>query len=136
MIRDKFPYHVRLSIHPSSGSTKISMPLIPQPDHFSMTPWHCAVAVDIHGNFKTAHVEDLREDYDMVLKDGQPYCFRERSSLYSWDAKVEFEHLYNRGLVVRNAGGTSQNKESLSDADRERLATLATLQGKIVLEGF
>ncbi|KAH7309635.1 Pyoverdine/dityrosine biosynthesis protein-domain-containing protein [Stachybotrys elegans] len=136
MLKEKFPEHIRLSIHPSTGLTKISMPLIPQPDSVSMTPWHCAVAVDVKGNFKTAHAEDLREDYDVAYKDGRPYCFRERSSLYNWDAKVEFDYLYGRGLLVRNAGGPEQTSDSLSAGDRDKMATLLTLQGKVVMEGF
>ncbi|KAI9149902.1 Isocyanide synthase xanB [Paramyrothecium foliicola] len=136
LIKASCPDYVRLSIHPSSGRTKVSMPLIPQPDSVSMTPWHCAVAVDTEGNFKTGHVEDLKDHYDLVEKDGKPYCFRERSELYSWDADVEFDHLYGGGVLVRNPEGSDQTKESLSDADREKLAELATLQGKIVMEGF
>ena len=110
------------------------MPMIPQPDSFSMTPWHCAVAVDVNGKFKTAHAGVLRETHDLVLKGGVPYCFRERSSLYSWDAKVEFTHLYGGGMIVRNVGGNS--KEPLSDADQEKLAKLRSLQGNVTLEGF
>ncbi|EMD61568.1 hypothetical protein COCSADRAFT_39282 [Bipolaris sorokiniana ND90Pr] len=134
LIRERYPDYVRLSIHPSTGLTKISMPMIPQPDSFSMTPWHCAVAVDVNGKFKTAHAGVLRETHDLVLKGGVPYCFRERSSLYSWDAKVEFTHLYGGGMIVRNVGGNS--KEPLSDADQEKLAKLRSLQGNVTLEGF
>ncbi|KAG9195582.1 hypothetical protein G6011_00703 [Alternaria panax] len=134
LIREKYPDHVRLSIHPSTGLTKISMPLIPQHDSFSMTPWHCAVAVDVHGKFRTSHAATLREDHDLVFKNGRPYCFRERSPLYLWDAKVEFSHLYGGGLIVQNVGG--QTKMSLSDNDQEKLATLTRLQGNVVLQGF
>lgn len=138
MIREQYPEHVRLSIHPSTGQTKISMPLIPQPDSFSMTPWHCAVAVDTHGNFKTAHAGDLRRTHDLVCgrRSGKPYFFRERSPLYQWEAKVEFEHLYGGGLIVHNAGGPGQTKQSLSEADREKLSSLALLQKSIRIRGF
>ncbi|TDZ26084.1 Spore wall maturation protein DIT1 [Colletotrichum orbiculare MAFF 240422] len=75
------------------------------PDSFSMTPWHCAVAVDVHGNFKTGHVGVWRDTHELVHRNGQPYFFREKSDLYSWDAQVEFEHLYRGGLVVHSAAG-------------------------------
>ncbi|KAH7125938.1 Pyoverdine/dityrosine biosynthesis protein-domain-containing protein [Dactylonectria macrodidyma] len=136
LIREKLPDHVRLSIHPSTGLTKISMPLIPQPDSFSMTPWHCAVAVDVSGNFKTAHVATLRNTHELVYKDGHAHFFRQRSSLWEFDAKVEFEHLYCGGLVVRNASGREQSKKSLSDSDKEKLASLAVSCGKIIVKGF
>lgn len=56
-----------LSIHRSIGLQKTSFPLVPQPDHFSMTPWHCCIAVTHKGEFKTAHAVSLREEYDLIL---------------------------------------------------------------------
>ncbi|KAH6622477.1 Pyoverdine/dityrosine biosynthesis protein-domain-containing protein [Boeremia exigua] len=134
LILEKYPEYVRLSIHPSTGLTKISMPLIPQPDSFSMTPWHCAVAVDVYGKFRTGHAATLRENYDLVTKDGRPYCFRERSALYSWDAEVEFSHLYGGGLIVRNRG--AHKEVSFSETDLKKMAALTRMQGKVILEGF
>lgn len=93
-----------------------------------MTPWHCAVAVDVYGNFKTAHAGDLRKTHDLVYKNGKPYFFRERSPLYQWDAKVEFEHLYGGGLIIHNAGGPDQTEQSLSAADQAKLDALSQLQ--------
>ncbi|KAH8746348.1 Pyoverdine/dityrosine biosynthesis protein-domain-containing protein [Hyaloscypha finlandica] len=136
LILEKCPEHVRLSIHPSTGQTKISMPLIPQPDSFSMTPWHCAVAVDTQGNFKTAHVGVLNATHDKVFKYGRPYHYRERSALWNWDAKVEFEHLYGGGLVIHNVRGDEQHKDLLSKSDKLKLASLAIAQGKVELRGF
>jgi hypothetical protein len=132
------------------------MPLIPQADSFSMTPWHCAVAVDARGRFSTAHAADLRDNYELVRSrdDGRPYFFREKTPLFDWDADVEFEHLYGGGVVVHNNSGSGNNSASdeegaaageeskdtadkvLSDSDKEKLVALAVLQGKIVLEGF
>jgi pyoverdine/dityrosine biosynthesis protein Dit1 len=136
LIMEKCPEHVRLSIHPSTGQTKISMPLIPQTDSFSMTPWHCAVAVDTQGNFKTAHVGVLNATHDKVFKHGRPYHYRERSALWNWDAKVEFEHLYGGGLVIHNIRGDEQCKDLLSKSDKLKLASLAIAQGKVELRGF
>ncbi|KAK1959861.1 pyoverdine/dityrosine biosynthesis protein [Colletotrichum sublineola] len=135
-LRQRYPDCVRLSIHSSNGKTKIPIRLIPSPDPVSMTPWHCVVAVDVYGAFRTGHAATWKNTHDLVYKDGRPYYFRERSPLYNWDAKVEFEHCYNGGLVVHNAGGAEQTKESLSAADKEKAVSLALLQGKIVLQGF
>ncbi|EQB44842.1 hypothetical protein CGLO_16367 [Colletotrichum gloeosporioides Cg-14] len=136
LIREKLPEHVRLSIHPSTGLTKISMPLIPQSDTFSMTPWHCAVAVDVEGNFRTGHLPTWRDTHELVYRNGLPYFFRERSTLYSWNAKVDFEHMYGGGLVVHNVGGSEQTKASLSVSDQKKAASLAVLQGRILFRGF
>ncbi|KAF4455336.1 Pyoverdine dityrosine biosynthesis [Fusarium albosuccineum] len=136
LIREKCPDHVRLSIHPSTGLTKISMPLIPQPNSFSMTPWHCAVAVNVKGHFKTAHVAALRDSHELIYKNEQAYFFRERSDLWEFDAKVEFEHFYGGGLVVRKASGEEPSRESLSDSDKEKLASIAISCGKVVVKGF
>lgn len=101
-----------------------------------MTPWHCAVAVDIYGNFKTSHVGTLKNTHEIVHRHGHPYFFRERSGLWEWDMEVEFEHLYGRGLVVRNAAGLKQRDKPLSDEDKEKLASLAIAQGRLILKGF
>jgi len=71
-----------------------------------------------------------------VYKHGRPYYFRTRSPLYQWEAKVDFEHLYGRGLVVHNIGGVYQTKGCLTDSDKEKLATLAILQEYVQLKGF
>ncbi|KAK1993539.1 pyoverdine/dityrosine biosynthesis protein [Colletotrichum falcatum] len=136
VLRQQYPDCVRLTIHSSSGKTKIPIRLIPSPDPVSMTPWHCTVAVDVYGVFRTGHAAVWKETHDLVYKDGRPYYFRERSPLYSWDVKVEFEHCYKGGLIVHNAGGADQTKASLSAADKEKAVSLALLQGKVVLQGF
>ena len=103
------------------------MPLIPQPDSFSMSPWHCSVAVNVDGTFQTAHVGVLRETHDLVLRNGIPYHYRERSDLWNWEAEVEFEHLYSGGLVVCH----SMDKLDLCEADKLKLASLAINHGKV-----
>lgn len=112
------------------------MPLIPQPDSFSMTPWHCAVAVDIHSNFKTGHIATWKSTHEVVCRDGRAYFFREKSPLFKWDAEVEFEHLYGGGIIVHNKGGASQTKSALSNSDKMKAATLAVLNRKLTFRGF
>ncbi|GME38716.1 hypothetical protein GTA08_BOTSDO12991 [Neofusicoccum parvum] len=132
VIRERFPEHVRLSIHPSSGKEKIYIPLIPQ-ESFSMTPWHATVAVDVRGNFKIAHVAEFRASHDLVMKDGKPAFFRERSPLFKWSIEVEFTHRYGRSLLItrRNPG-----KSLMSVSDQAKLMTLAMTHKVVELKGF
>lgn len=132
VVRERFPEHVRLSIHPSSGKEKIYVPLIPQ-NSFSMTPWHTAVAVNVRGNFKTAHVEDLRKSHDLVIKDGKPTFFRERSPLFKWNIEVEFTHRYGRSLLITKRG---PSKESIGASDQAKLMALAMMHKAVELRGF
>lgn len=101
-----------------------------------MTPWHCAVAVDVYGNFKTGHVATWRSTHDAVYRDGRPYFFREKSHLFQWEAEVDFEHLYGGGITIHNKGGVSQTRSALSNSDKMKAATLAILQGNLSFKGF
>ncbi len=101
-----------------------------------MTPWHSSIAVGVNGSFRTVHAEEVRETHDLVLRHGQPYHFREKSDLYDFgETKVQFEHLYPCGLIIRPAGELTA-KPSLRDVDINKLRKLAELQSPIVLRGF
>ncbi|EKG16375.1 Pyoverdine biosynthesis [Macrophomina phaseolina MS6] len=136
LIRQVYPDYVRLSIHPSSGATKLSMPLIPQREGFSMSPWNCAIAVSTQGELKTAHVSDLRGSHDLVLKDGKPYCFREKSDLFQWDSNVRLEHHYGGTLVIRNFDERKAAEDVIGEQDRKRLVSLALMHNRVELQGF
>lgn len=78
-IRTLNPLHVRLSMHPSSGAVKLSIPLIPNLNgNFQKSPWHSCVAVGVDGSYRCVHVEEIEDSHDLVHKDGRPYFFRER----------------------------------------------------------
>ncbi|KAF4761155.1 hypothetical protein HAV15_007315 [Penicillium sp. str.  len=128
LVRQIYPDSLRLSIHPSSGQTKLSCPLIPQKNSFSMSPWHCSIAVTTTGEFITAHHSTHRQKFDLIKKDGQPYFFRERSPLFDWDASVEFEHHYGQNLVIRVQ---KQIDQELSDLDLDKMALLAVQQTSV-----
>ena len=101
-----------------------------------MTPWHCSIAVSIDGSFKTVHAGDVKDTHDLIFRNGQPSHFREKSDLWDFgDTKVEFEHLYPTGLIVRPAAG-SQGQPSLRDFDVMKLRKLAEVQSPVVLRGF
>ncbi|KAK2027389.1 pyoverdine/dityrosine biosynthesis protein [Colletotrichum zoysiae] len=124
------PDHVRLSIHPSSGAVKLSMPLLVEkhnPDGFPRTPWHSSIAVSLDGGYRSLHAKDVRDTHDLVMKDGRPWCFREKSELFDLGEDVEIEHLYPTGIEVR----PRENHEGdvkLDVAVREKLVRLARLQ--------
>ncbi|KAL2698648.1 hypothetical protein AAEP93_010036 [Penicillium crustosum] len=128
LVRQIYPDSLRLSIHPSSGQTKLSCPLIPQKNSFSMSPWHCSIAVTITGEFVTAHQSTHRQKFDLIKKDGQPYFFRERSPLFDWDTSVDFEHQYGQHLVIRVQ---KQIGQELSDLDLDKMALLAIQQKSV-----
>ncbi|MCJ1317819.1 hypothetical protein MMC15_003146 [Xylographa vitiligo] len=127
---------VRLSIHPSVGQTKLSVPLIPPPKGSPlMTPWHSSVLVGIDGSFRTIHADEGREAHDVIMRDGKPYHFREKSDLWDFGGtKVTFEHLYPCGLIIRPADPTV--KPSLSEVNMKKVRGLAEHQSPVVLRGF
>lgn len=81
-------------------------------------PWHASVVVLSNGTIKTGCSREFRKLYDIVMKNGRPYYFREPSPMYEWAAEVEFEHDYN-GLIVRNLGTPMLGRD-----DRLKLARL------------
>ncbi|CDM26762.1 hypothetical protein DTO013E5_7035 [Penicillium roqueforti] len=126
--------YIRLSIHPSLGRNKISIPLLRQGDLFGDMPWHASVVVLPNGDIKTGRSQEFRKLYEVVMKHDRPYYFRERSPLYEWEADVEFQHDYD-GLIVKNP---CQRVQRLGREDRLKLARLIVqYQTKSVrVEGF
>lgn len=86
-IRTIEPLHVRLSIHPSSGAVKLSIPLIPTLDgNFQKSPWHSCVAVSLDGGYRCVHVEDVKDSHDLVYRHGRPYFYLERGPSFNYRA--------------------------------------------------
>ncbi|CAI7658505.1 unnamed protein product [Penicillium glandicola] len=126
--------YIRLSIHPSLGRNKISIPLLRQGGLFGDMPWHASVVVLSNGEIKTGKSREFRELYEVVMRHGRPYYFRERSPIYEWEAEVEFQHEYD-GLLVKSS---CQKAQTLGRDDRLKLARLIVqYQAKSVrVEGF
>ena len=81
-IRTLCPLHVRLSMHPSSGAAKLSIPLIPTKDgNFQKSPWHSCVAVGLDGAYRCVHQDEVRDSHELVYRYGRPYFFRETSKV-------------------------------------------------------
>ncbi|KAH8585511.1 Pyoverdine/dityrosine biosynthesis protein-domain-containing protein [Bisporella sp. PMI_857] len=125
---------VRLSIHPTIAVTKFPVQLIPQQSgSFGQTPWHSSIGVGLDGSFTAGHAEDFHKTHDVIYRAGRPYYFREKSELYHWgDLKVEFEHLYPCGLIIRPLDGSP----SIRDVPMKKVRQLATNLSPVVLRGF
>ncbi|KAE8149945.1 putative pyoverdine/dityrosine biosynthesis protein [Aspergillus avenaceus] len=130
-----FPDHVRLSIHPSNGSRKISISVLPETSAL-MTPWHSATLITLDGQMHFEHRDklDAREDVELVWKGGRPWYYRTKSELYSWSIDVQFEPVYPCGIIVQPASDGS--KPSLADVDMQKMRGLAQENSPITLRGF
>ncbi|KAK7418709.1 hypothetical protein QQX98_003727 [Neonectria punicea] len=74
-----FPNHLRLSIHESMTSTKISISLLNTKTGFT-TPWHCSVAQLADGEWVSAPMGEFSKDdrLELVHVDDRPSYFREK----------------------------------------------------------
>lgn len=135
-VRQNFPDHVRLSIHPSTGEDKISINVLPVQK--VLTPWHSAVAIMVDGTVLAGQRQSFEEDANMelVYEDGRPSYFRERSELYQWScpASVEFEPVYPCGIIVRPSEGAKSM--SIQDIDGQKVRQLAEVNSPVILRGF
>ncbi|KAL5342007.1 Pyoverdine/dityrosine biosynthesis protein-domain-containing protein [Aspergillus crustosus] len=133
--------YVRLSIHPSKNSRKLSIPLIPSDRGTGVghTPWHACIAVGVDGSYRATHADQVRETHDLVYRDGRPYCFRERSGLFDWaedGVDVEFEHLYPCGLVIRPVVKPGEAAPSLRRIPMRKVRQLSINMSPVICRGF
>ncbi|RGP67292.1 hypothetical protein FSPOR_6050 [Fusarium sporotrichioides] len=77
-VKARFPDHLRLSIHQSTGEHKISLSLLNTKSGFT-TPWHCSVALMEDGEWLSGLAIDFKADrlLELVEEDGRPSYFRE-----------------------------------------------------------
>ncbi|RDL33854.1 Uncharacterized protein BP5553_08222 [Venustampulla echinocandica] len=139
LIQDRCPGFVRLSIHPSSGAVKLSIPLIIQKSNeFPRTPWHCAIAVGIDGSYQTIHAKNARQTHNLIEVDGLPHYYREKSGLWDWeDDNAVFEPQYPNGMLVRPLRQTKGDSQFLQVHHILKLRKLASIyQGPIKVIGF
>jgi pyoverdine/dityrosine biosynthesis protein Dit1 len=68
-----FPRHVRLSMHPSSGASKLPVTLISVADGgFQKSPWHDCVAMEFKDQPACVHSEDFRGTHDLIPWNERP----------------------------------------------------------------
>ncbi|PSN62950.1 Clavaminate synthase-like protein [Corynespora cassiicola Philippines] len=134
-VRENFPDHVRLSIHPSTGEDKISVNVLPVSS--TVTPWHSTVAFKLDGTIVAGHrrMFEQMDDMELVYENGRPSYFRERSDVYEWGAgQVIFEPLYPCGVLVRPTNGPKSL--SIDDIDASRVRALSEHNSPVILRGF
>ncbi|KAL4798407.1 Pyoverdine/dityrosine biosynthesis protein-domain-containing protein [Aspergillus venezuelensis] len=143
-IRSQRRSYVRLSIHPSKNSRKLSVPLVPngQTTGIGHTPWHSCIAVGTDGSYRATHADQVRDTHELVYKDGHPYCYRERSALFDWKADgldVQFEHLYPCGLIIRPLPGSNDVvplSPSICRIPMQKVRKLSANMSPVILRGF
>lgn len=134
-VRENFRDHIRLSIHPSVGETKIPISPLPTTTYYT-TPWHCSIAFSVSGAITTGPRSEFENDpkYELVYEDGRPSYFREKSDLYNWDKDVTFEPIYPCGVVIRPAAGPK--KLSIHDIDAKKVRALSEVNSPVIMRGF
>ncbi|KAI2464394.1 Pyoverdine/dityrosine biosynthesis protein-domain-containing protein [Annulohypoxylon bovei var. microspora] len=137
-VREMFPDRLRLSIHASTGESKLSVNLLPT-DTMLTTPWHCSIAFRLDGTTTTGHRSKFEADdtLELVYEDNRPSYFREKSDLLSWATEkggVTCEPLYPAGLTIRPAAGPGAL--SIHDVDATKVRALSQINSPIVLRGF
>lgn len=135
-VRETYPEHVRLSIHPSTGEDKISINVLPTTN--VVTPWHSAVAIQLDGTVRAGPRQIFEDDaaLELVHSDGRPSYFRESSPLWTWDTPtpVTIEPIYPCGLLITPTAGP--NTLSIEHIDAPKLRHLAEQNSPIILRGF
>ncbi|SLM34376.1 Pyoverdine biosynthesis [Lasallia pustulata] len=132
----KFPAHVRLSIHPSTETSKLSMSLIPQKGRSQMTPWHSSLVQALDGSIIMSHALSVpARTHDLIYEHGRPSYFRERSPLFHWPGMdVSFNYMYPCGLMVIPTDKSC--RYSLHNVQMQKVRTLAEACSPVVLRGF
>ncbi|KAI1483498.1 Pyoverdine/dityrosine biosynthesis protein-domain-containing protein [Daldinia eschscholtzii] len=137
-VRERFPDRLRLSIHVSTGESKLSINLLPTATSFT-TPWHCSIAFRLDGTAVTGHRSEFDADdsFELVYEDNRPSYFREKSDLMSWATDkggIACEPLYPAGVLIRPAAG--RGALSIRDVDGPKVRALAQRNSPVVLRGF
>lgn len=137
LLRAKCPNHVRLSVHPSSGAVKLSVPLIRQRDGaFARTPWHSVCALSVSGDYYMGHAKDLKDTHNLVHHNGRPYYYREKSELWDWECDdVAFEPRYPNELHIYPLHGDGDR--TLSETEMGKIRGLSKVfEGVLEVRGF
>ncbi|KAK8072252.1 hypothetical protein PG996_005600 [Apiospora saccharicola] len=144
LLQARCPDYVRLSIHPSTGAVKLSIPLIVQGSgDFPRSPWHSSVALAVDGSYRTVHKRDVAGTHQLVCdgRHGRPYYYREKSPLWDWvdeDGDLVCEPRYRNRLVIRPAAAELVGIKTLSLTQLEKLAALRVVHtaGPVETQGF
>ncbi|KPM39944.1 hypothetical protein AK830_g6625 [Neonectria ditissima] len=137
-VRQKYINHIRLSIHPSTGASKLSLNLLPT-DTFYTTPWHSTIVFMLDGTTTTGPRAEFEKDekLELVYENGRPSYYREKSSLLSWAEEkggITCDPIYPAGLTIRPAKG--RGALTMDDIDVKKVRSLSEINSPIILRGF
>ncbi|PGH30761.1 hypothetical protein GX50_06481 [[Emmonsia] crescens] len=135
-IATRFDKSIRLSIHPSTESAKVSIAITPQKDGMIMTPWHSSLVRAVDGSVRMAHAGSVPAlTHELIFEHDRPSYFREKSPLYDWGSvDVKFQYTYPSGIII-----SPRNKScgyELSRVDMGKVRTLAELCSPVILKGW
>ncbi|KAI0810231.1 Clavaminate synthase-like protein [Xylaria sp. FL0064] len=135
-VKIKYPDSIRLSIHYSNDTTKVSITMLPQENEIVMTPWHGAVVRGIDGSVSMSHAILVPAmTHDIIYAGGRPSYFRERSDIFNWpQMDVTFEYLYPCGIIIKPVDPSFTYP--LSPVCMEKISSLAKTCSPIILRGF
>ncbi|KAI1841008.1 hypothetical protein JX265_012885 [Neoarthrinium moseri] len=136
-VREIYGNRLRLSIHPSTGESKLSVGLLPTDTSFT-TPWHSTIAFRLDGTTTTGHWATFAQDenFELVYEDGRPSYFREKSEIFSFAEHlggITCEPIYPAGLMIRPAVPGSL---SIEDIETSKVRALAENNSPVILRGF
>ncbi|KAM0425779.1 hypothetical protein ACHAPT_009029 [Fusarium lateritium] len=137
-VRQKYPDHVRLSIHPSTGAVKLSISLLPT-DSIYTTPWHSTLVLKLDGTIETGIRSQFEnnENLELVYENGRPSYYREKSPLLSWaedKGGIIVDHIYPAGFTIRPANGP--RTLTIDDIDTHKVRALSEINSPVILRGF
>lgn len=135
-IAQNIPEYVRLSIHASTETTKLSMSLLPQVGR-AFTPWHSSLVRAVDGSITMSHARDVPAlTHELIFdNEGRPSYFRERSNLFNWPGMdVEFTYVYPTGIIITPRDPSS--KYSLHNVRMQKVRALSEACSPVILRGF
>ena len=144
LVASKSPLHIRLSIHMSDNTRKISVALLPHNRYstFPVTPWHSTPYLDITNVSLSLGRKPTDSDVsykicedELGLKflcaDVPMYSVIDANETVKSNQQVKLEPLYPFGLKVQVPKGTPITRFSL-----DNVTELAKLHSPIVFEGL
>ncbi|OAT07844.1 pyoverdine/dityrosine biosynthesis protein [Blastomyces gilchristii SLH14081] len=135
-IARRFDKSIRLSIHPSTESTKVSIAITPQKDGMIMTPWHSSLVYAVDGSIRMAHAGSVPAlTHELIFEHGRPVYFREKSPLYDWGSvDVEFRYTYPSGIIISPRNKSCKCR--LNRVDMRKVRVLAGFCSPVILRGW
>lgn len=134
-ISTRLTSYIRLSIHPSTDATKLSISVIPQSNSCAMTPWHSSLVRSLDGSITMSHaVRVPAKTHELIKENGRPSYFRESSALFDWSIDVTFKYMYPCGILITPRYPSVGC--SLHNVRMQKVRALAELCSPVVLRGF